>query len=103
MIAILEEHGESLAQLCKQYRVSRLEVFGSAATGADFDPQTSDIDLLVEFLPLQDGSHADTYFGLHEALERLLGRTVDLVMTRAIRNRFFLESVNQTRTVLYAA
>jgi hypothetical protein len=38
-----------------------------------------------------------------ENLERLFGRPVDLVMARAIRNPYFLESVNRTRTVLYAA
>ena len=49
------------------------------------------------------GEHFNTYFGLLEALQSLFGRPVDLVMTRAIKNPYFLKSVNQTRTVLYAA
>ena len=40
-----------LIELCCQYNVARLEVFGSAARGTDFDPQTSDADFLVEFEP----------------------------------------------------
>ena len=41
--------------------------------------------------------------GLQEALANLLGRDVDLIMTRAIRKKHFLLSVNETRELLYAA
>ena len=57
----------------------------------------------MEFLPLEPGHYADTYFGFWESLQALFGRPVDLVMTRAIKNPYFLEAVNETRTVLYAA
>ena len=83
--------------------VRRLELFGSAATGDGFRDGESDLDFLVEFLPLEPGTHADAYFGLLAALEDLLQRPVDLVMVRAIGNPYFLESVNRTRQVLYAA
>jgi uncharacterized protein len=103
MIALIEEHRGPLLQLCWRYRVQRLEVFGSAAADKAFDPETSDLDFLVEFQPLQPGEYADAYFGLLEELEALFQRRVDLVMTRAIKNPYFLEKVNQSRTVLYAA
>ena len=61
------------------------------------------MDFLVEFLPLRAGEHADAYFGLLEDLERLFRCRVDLVMTRAIRNRYFLEGIKGSRTTLYAA
>jgi predicted nucleotidyltransferase len=98
----ITQHQVRLAELCRRYRVRRLELFGSAA-GDEFDPQHSDLDFLVEFEPLSDGQHADMYFGLRESLEALFSRPVDLVMTRAIRNRYFLEAIEPTRTVLYAA
>ena len=91
-----------LARICQQYRVSRLELFGSAA-GDEFDPQRSDMDFLVDFLPLQEGQHFDCYFGLLEALSDLFQRPVDLVMSGSIRNPYFLQSVNKNRTPLYAA
>jgi hypothetical protein len=50
-----------------------------------------------------EGHHADAYFGLRESLEALFGRSVDLVMTRAIRHPYFLEAIEPTRTLLYAA
>lgn len=103
MISFIEENYESLKRLCKQYRVKRFEVFGSALIGEGFDPENSDLDFLVEFLPLQPGEHADAYFGLLEALQDLFNRHIDLVMPRAIKNPYFLESINKGREVIYAA
>ena len=103
MVELIKEHYEELKHLCRQYHVKRLEVFGSALTGEGFDPAQSDLDFLVEFLPLQPGQHADAYFGLLEDVEKLFGRHIDLVMPRAIKNPYFLESINKARKVLYAA
>ena len=99
---LIDDKREQLNQLCEKFNVKRLELFGSAADGR-FDRETSDLDFLVEFLPLKPGEHFDTYFGLLEALQDLFQRSVDLVMTRAIKNRYFLRAVNRTRKVLYAA
>ena len=103
MIRFIEEHYESLKRLCKQYRVKRFEVFGSALTGEGFDPENSDLDFLVEFLPLQPGEHADAYFGSLEALQGLFRCSINLVETKAIRNPYFLESINKSRELIYAA
>ena len=103
MISFIEENYESLKRLCKQYRVKRFEVFGSSLTGEGFDSENSDLDFLVEFLPLQPGEHADAYFGLLEALQDLFRCSIDLVETKAIRNPYFLESINQNRKEIYAA
>lgn len=102
MIELLQQHIQALESLCRQYHVGRLEVFGSATTG-DFDEKTSDLDFLVEFLPLKEGQYANTYFDLLFALQELFGRSIDLVMPEAIKNRYFLQAINQHREVLYAA
>ena len=102
MTSLLDDNRPRVAELCRRYRVQRLEAFGSA-TGGNFDPGSSDVDLLVEFLPLEPGTRADAYFGLLEDLQSLFGRPVDLVMTRAIGNRYFLEAIEPQREVLYAA
>lgn len=103
MIGLIEDNYESLKRLCKRHHVQRLEIFGSALSGEQFDPEKSDLDFLVEFLPLKQGEHADTYFGLLEAIEDLFNRHVDLVMPRAIKNPYFLESINKCREIIYAA
>ncbi len=101
MIEIITEQTVELSALCRTHSVLRLEVFGSAATGK-YRPGQSDLDFLVEFRELPDGSYADAYFGLQEALEALFGCPVDLIVDSAIRNPYFRESVNQTRQTVYA-
>lgn len=103
MVSLIEDNYDALKGLCVQYLVRRLELFGSALTGKEFDTEDSDLDFLVEFLPLREGEYADTYFDLLEAIENLFNRHVDLVMTGAIKNPYFLESINKNRKVLYAA
>ena len=100
--AEIESRRAEIALLCERFGVRRLELFGSAATGA-FDPARSDVDFLVHFDAGRRIGALEQYFGLKEALEALLGRPVDLVEEGASSNRYFLESVNESRRLLYAA
>jgi predicted nucleotidyltransferase len=102
MQSIIASHQRELLELCERFAVRRLEVFGSAA-GERFDPSRSDLDFLVELRTASPGEMADRYFGLLEALEALFGRPVDLVMTAAIKNPYFLQGIEPSRTLLYAA
>ena len=89
----VQEKLKELGKLCERFSVKQLDIFGSAADETGTLPDASDIDFLVEFLPLKEDQHADAYFDLLFALEELFGRSVDLVMTQAIRNPYFRESV----------
>ena len=102
MIQPIEDNRAAIADLCRRFNVARLEVFGSAASG-EFDEARSDVDFLVEFMPLEPGPLADAYFGLLAELTMLFRRKVDLVTPKAIRNPYFLRRVNETRRALYAA
>lgn len=102
MIPVIAERAGALGQVCRRYHVRRLDLFGSAATGR-YRPEYSDLDFIVTFRPLPAGTYVDTYFGLREALERLFGQTVDLVVSSAIKNPYFRRSVEATRTSLYEA
>jgi predicted nucleotidyltransferase len=102
MHEIIETNREALAAICRRYGVARLEAFGSV-TDDRFDPQRSDIDFLVDFDPDGEPNLFHRYFGLKEDLESLLGRAVDLVMLGALRNPYFIDSVNKTRQPVYAA
>jgi uncharacterized protein len=100
MASILDPHIKDIPELCRRFGVSRLEIFGSATTGA-FDPQRSDLDFLVSF-NADESNLFNRYFGLKESLEALYGRDVDLVMTGALKNRYFIDAVNRTRQLVYA-
>ena len=103
MHAFISDNTAELGRICQSFKVRRLEIFGSAAEGP-FDTERSDIDLLVEFLPDADlGPWMARFFDLKQALEELFGRSVDLVMSSAMRNPWFMREVNRTRRLLYAA
>jgi len=102
MIALIENHRTEIEALCRKYRVKKLEVFGSAASG-EFDPATSDIDFFYDLDHKESRDYADRFFGLAEDLETLLGRKVDLVSAKDAKNPYFLQVANRSRTTLYAA
>ena len=102
MSSLIEDNLGAVEQLCRRFRVRRLELFGSAV-GKEFDAKKSDLDFLVDFEALEPDEYADTYFGLLEGLKQLFKRNVDLVMISAVKNPYFLESIERSRTLLYAA
>lgn len=101
MIPLIDQNRSAIERLCQKHGVTRLELFGSAARG-DFEPGRSDLDFLVGFGP-EPRTLFHRYFGLREDLEKLLGCGVDLVMLGALKNPYFVRSVNESRAVLYAA
>ncbi len=102
MNRLIEEKRPELERICRLRHVREIDLFGSAARD-DFDPEHSDLDFLVTFETLAPGQHADAYFGLLEDLEALFGRPVDLVLASAIKNPYFREAVESSKTLVYAA
>lgn len=90
-----------LRALCKKYDVQTLHVFGSACT--DTFNEKSDIDILVSFKQISVERYTDNYFDLHRSLESLLNRKVDLLTDKSLSNPYFIESIDQTKRLLYAA
>ena len=90
---------DEVATLCREVRVRRLDVFGSAV-GGQFDPDTSDVDVVVDFAGAID---FDRFFALKEGLEAIFGRSVDVVLASGMANPYFRQQVIATRELLYAA
>ena len=102
MNSLITAHQSELTNLCKNYHVRRLELFGSAAKDVN-ESTIGDIDFLVDFADLGRISHAETYFGLLESLQKLFNKPVDLVMLSAIKNPYLLQSIEKDRKTIYAA
>jgi predicted nucleotidyltransferase len=99
MLALIEDRLDAIRALCREYGVARLEVFGSAARD-DFRDGESDLDFVVSFADRTAG-YADRYLAVAEGLELILGRPVDLVTERAIRDPEFRREVDAARQVVY--
>lgn len=103
MISAVADHQLRIAELCEQFGVERLEIFGSATSEDQFDPARSDLDFIVEFCPAQDlGPWLRHYFAFRSALADAVGRPVDLVMASAMKNPYFVREANRTRQLVYA-
>jgi hypothetical protein len=102
LIEILETKRQQISEICARHGVARLHVFGSALRD-DFKPDESDLDLLVELVPMEPYARVDAYFGMLEELRALLNMKVDLVMVGAVKNPYVARDIDRTKQVLYAA
>jgi predicted nucleotidyltransferase len=93
-------HADKISGLCRKFGVVRLDVFGSAAR-SDFDPVSSDIDLVAYFARTSEPGYADRYLDFAESLEALFGRKVDLLTPGAIRNPRLAETIKRESVPIY--
>jgi predicted nucleotidyltransferase len=93
---------QQIDEACRAHHVLRLAVFGSAVRD-DFDPARSDVDLLVEFEPETGENRFELYFRLHQSLESILNRKVDLIEAGSVKNPYLLRAVDRDKKALYAA
>ena len=91
---------DELVSFCRKYGVARLLVFGSALR-PDFDPNRSDVDVLVEFLP---SAHKGLFklSEMQETLGHMFGREVDLTTPGSL-SKYIRDEVLSTAEVLYDA
>ena len=101
MNKILADKLHDLKRLCETYKVLRMHAFGSVCT--DHFGEDSDIDLLISFAPLSIEQYTDNYFDLHYKLEELFHRKIDLLTENSLSNPYFIESLERTKMLLYAA
>jgi predicted nucleotidyltransferase len=79
-----------------------LFVFGSALR-EDFIPGESDIDLLVEFGPLEITKRFHVFLDAREAFKNIFQADVDLVMKGAVKNKVIAGEIDRTKKLVYGA
>ena len=99
MVAIFEENLREIERICKQRKVAKLYSFGSVNT--DTFTSDSDIDLLVEFKEIFTENYADNYLDMCYELEEILGRKVDLVTSRSVKNPVFKKQIENSRELIF--
>lgn len=100
MPEILSNNEQTLNQICKEFGVKRLRVFGSLLTDKFND--NSDLDFLLAFKDsLSIEEYTDNYFALHYKLEELFSREIDLITENSLSNPYFIESINKRMEVIY--
>ena len=98
----IDEKREEIAEACQRYGIERLFIFGSALR-EDFRPGESDIDLLVEFGPIDISKKFHTFLEARAAFSKILQAEVDLVMSGAVKNKVIAGEIDRTKKLLYGA
>lgn len=103
MHSLIEQHRDEIARLCAKHGVRRLDVFGSAAADGEFDLRRSDFDFLVDFGDRPNPPDITAYLRFRDELATLLGRSVDLVSERGIRNPYVRAEIERSRERVHGA
>jgi len=61
----------------------------------------SDIDLIVDFEPIDVALYADNYYDFKFSLQDILNRSIDLLEEKAIKNPYFKQAIKQQRQLIY--
>jgi hypothetical protein len=99
---IITNNLSQIKNICETHYVEELYVFGSASRNEM--KEDSDVDFLYtmkETTPLLE--YSDIFFDMLWAFEALLGKKVDMVPAKYLRNRIFIEEVNNTKEIIYRA
>ena len=100
MNQIISEHIDELTKICESLNIKRMNVFGSAVSGK-FNKE-SDIDFLIKFSEELTGEqYAENYFKLHYKLKELFNREIDIITEPTLSNPFFIESINNSKQLIY--
>jgi predicted nucleotidyltransferase len=102
MNRIIKENLSDIERLCKNHGVKSLYIFGSSNT--DKFNTNSDIDFLIDFKEnLSIEKYTENYFIIQYKLRELLKRDIDLVTQNSLSNPFLIESIEQSKQLLYGA
>ena len=104
MIESNRDYSAEIAVICKRHNVKYLGLHGSSdldqeGTGSE-EPE---INLLVEFFPLDKKQHAMSYFALLKELEEMFGRSVRMVDLNQVTHPDLLRPLTRRKTDIYKA
>jgi hypothetical protein len=98
---IITQNIQQIAGICRKFNVMRLWAFGSVLTPR-FNAE-SDIDLLVDFdkSKISLENYSSNFFGFQFELESLFNRRVDITENSAVRNLYFRQELDETKSLIY--
>ena len=96
---VLKKSKQRIAEICRQYKIRELSLFGSQVRGDS--TAKSDFDFLVDFEPEAEIDYFK-YFEIQEELEKVVNKKVDLVPKDGLKP-LIKKSVLSEAEIIYAA
>jgi predicted nucleotidyltransferase len=93
MVSIVRDNIDEIVKACKKMQLRSLFLFGSAGNETKFT-KDSDLDFLYQFKKDEHGLTLSQY-------EKITGKQIDLVAEEKIKNKYFLERVNNEKIKIY--
>jgi uncharacterized protein len=100
LTTLIKERYSDFVDLCRSHKVDKIYAFGSSITD-HFDPNTSDIDVVVKIDIDDPADRGDALLSLWDKLEALFSRKVDLLTEDSIRNPYLKSSIDRTKKLIY--
>ena len=102
MVKFVADKLNEIVALCKLHQVEFIALFGSAAKNSMHE--NSDLDFLIRFSDkINVLDYAENYFTFLEKMEALLGRKIDLVSQKSLKNPVLIDEIYRSKIDLYAA
>lgn len=98
-MVFFEKHISNINSLCRAHKVKHLDAFGSVLKET-FNAE-SDLDLVVDFEPMDLAQYADNYYAFKFSLEKIFKRNIDLLEEKAIKNPYFRKSLDVQKRSIY--
>jgi len=87
-------------EICRNHSVRYIFGFGSSVN-ENFNPKTSDIDLVVEIDEADPIKKGEKLLSLWNSLEILFKRKIDLLTENSIKNPFLRKAIESSKVLLY--
>jgi predicted nucleotidyltransferase len=100
LTTLIKERYTEFIDLCRSHKVDKIYAFGSSITD-HFDPQTSDIDVVVKIDIADAADRGEAFLSLWGKLEILFKRKVDLLTDDSIRNPYLRANIDRTKRLIY--
>ena len=92
---------KQIIELCDEYHVEHLYLFGSAIKNNM--TKDSDVDLLVKFKEINLAKYFQNYMDLKNSLQNLFKKNVDLVEEQTLSNPYLIKSIDQNKELIYGS
>lgn len=98
--SLISKRKDEFVKICETHKVKSLFAFGSSIN-KNFNPQKSDIDLLVDVDVTDPFEKGEILISLWDSLEEFFNRKVDLISSGTLKNPYLINSIENTKTLIY--
>lgn len=103
MIENKKDYSKEITVLCKKHHVNFLSLHGSSLPQEETGSEKPEINLLVEFLPLESKQHTACFTALKKELTDILGPHMNILDLTDVTHPDLYRQLTRRKTDIYTA